>query len=130
MGDRAGEAVTLNNMAEVYYATGQPGRALELYEQALPLMREVGNRAGEAVTLNNMAGVYHATGQPRRALELYEQALLLTREVGDRAGEATTLNNMAEVYHATEQPGERWSCLSRPYRSCARWETGRARRPR
>ena len=57
---------------------------LELYEQALPLMREVGNRAGEATTLSNMAGVYDATGQPRRALELYEQALPLMREVETR----------------------------------------------
>jgi Tfp pilus assembly protein PilF len=88
----------------VYQATGQPQRALQLYEQALPLRREVGDRAGEAATLNNMAGVYQATGQPQRALQLYEQALPLRREVGDRAGEATTLNNMAMVYQATGQP--------------------------
>ena len=43
---------------------GQPQRALELYEQALPLMREVGDRAGEAATLNNMEVVYRETGQP------------------------------------------------------------------
>ena len=33
VGDRAGEATTLNNMAGVYRGTGQPKRALELYEQ-------------------------------------------------------------------------------------------------
>jgi hypothetical protein len=86
-------------MALVYRTTGQPKRALELYEQALPLTREVGDRAGEAATLNNIAGVYDATGQPKRALELYEQALPLTREVGDRAGEATILANMTVVLH-------------------------------
>ena len=102
--DRSLELQALNDMALVYRATGQPKRALELYEQALPLRREVGDRAGEATTLNNMAEVYRTTGQPRRALELYEQALPLTREVGDRAGEATTLNNMALVYDATGQP--------------------------
>ena len=46
--DRQLELQALNNMAGVYQATGQPQRALELYEQALPLMREVGDRAGEA----------------------------------------------------------------------------------
>jgi tetratricopeptide (TPR) repeat protein len=102
--DQRLELETLNNMALVYRATGQPRRALELYEQALPIIREVGDRAGEAVTLNNIAEVYRATGQPERALELYEQALPLMREVGDRAGEATTLNNMALVYQATGQP--------------------------
>ena len=97
--DRSLELHALNNMALVYQATGQPTRALEVYEQALPLMREVGDRAGEATTLNNMALVYRVTGQVRRALEVYEQALPLMREVGDRAGEATTLGNMAVLLH-------------------------------
>ena len=35
--DRQLELQALNNMAAVYQATGQPKRALELYEQALPL---------------------------------------------------------------------------------------------
>src|SRR5579859_3039734 len=101
--ERSLELSALNNMAGVYHATGQPQRALELYEQALPLRHEGGDRAGEATTLNNMAGVYHAMGQPQRALELHKQALPLRHEVGDRAGEATTLNNMAMVYYATGQ---------------------------
>ncbi len=96
--DRLLEWQTLNNIAGVYRATGQPQRALELYEQVLPLVREVGDRAGEATTLNNIAGVYQATGQPQRALELYEQTLPLVREVGDRAQEAATLNNMAYLF--------------------------------
>jgi tetratricopeptide (TPR) repeat protein len=96
----------LNNMAGVYSATGQPAQALQLYQQALPIRREVGDRAGEAATLNNMAGVYRATGQPAQALQLYQQALPIMREVGDRAGEATTLNNMALVYSATGQPAQ------------------------
>src|SRR5206468_4062976 len=48
----------LNNMAVVYYATGHPQRALELYEQALLLHRAVSDRAGEAATLTNLARVY------------------------------------------------------------------------
>jgi len=99
------ELALLNNLAGVYRNTGQPGRALELYEQALPIRREVGDRAGEAATINNMALVYSDTGQPGRALELYEQAQPITREVGDRAGEAATIHNMALVYSATGQLG-------------------------
>ena len=36
---------------------GQPRQALEYYNQALPIRREVGDRAGEAATLNNIGGV-------------------------------------------------------------------------
>ena len=54
VGDRAGEAATLNNIGCVYYGLGDRQRALEYYEQALPILREVGDRAGEATTLNNI----------------------------------------------------------------------------
>ena len=89
----------LNNMAGVYGAIGKPDRALKLYEEALPIRREVGDRAGEATTLNNMASVYGAIGKPDRALKLYEEALPIMREVGGRAGEATVLNNMAVLFY-------------------------------
>jgi tetratricopeptide (TPR) repeat protein len=102
--DRQLKLLAINNMGLVYQATGQPQQALELYEQALQLRREMGDRAGEAATLNNMGLVYRATGHPQQALELLEQALPLKREMDDRDGAAATLNNMAEVYQATGQP--------------------------
>ena len=43
-------------------ATGGHGRALDYYEQALPIRREVGDRAGEATTLNNIGRVYDGLG--------------------------------------------------------------------
>ena len=95
----------MNNMALVHSATGQPGRALELFQDALPIRREMEDRAWEAVTLNNLGEVYYATGQPGRALELFQEALPIMRDVGYRAGEAATLNNMAAVHQATGQPG-------------------------
>ncbi len=107
VGNRVGEAVTLNNMGLAYEAMGQPERALTLYEQALPIRAEVGSRVGEARTLNNMGLAYEAMGQPERALTLYEQSLSILREVGDRAGEATVLDNMAVVlYKHLNRPKE------------------------
>jgi tetratricopeptide (TPR) repeat protein len=99
----AAKAKYLNELAIVDDATGQPMKALQLYEAALPITREVGDRQGEATILNNMADIYRTTGQPVQALALFEQALLNWREVGDRASEAATLNGMAIVYRATGQ---------------------------
>jgi len=89
----------LTQWAWVVGRLGSPHRALDLFEQALPILRQVGDRAGEAVTLNNMGEVYRATDQPERALELYEQVLPIMREVGDRPGEAATLANLAFTLH-------------------------------
>ena len=96
----------LNIMAMVYRATGQPNKAIKLYEQILPMQQKAGNRSGEASVLNNMAGAYRAIGQPDKARELYEQAIPITREVGNQAGEAWGLNNLAGVYKTMGQPSQ------------------------
>ena len=106
MQDRSGEATTLNNIGSVYRAIGQPNQALNYYQQALPILREVQNRSGEATTLNNLGLVYDAIGQPNQALNYYQQALPIRREVQDRSGEATTLNNIGSVYRAIGQPNQ------------------------
>jgi tetratricopeptide (TPR) repeat protein len=98
VGDRAGQATTLNNIGMVYYGTGQPDKALEYYQQALPITEEVGDRAGQASTLNNIGMVYYGTGQPAQALEYYQQALPLMEQVGNRAGESVTRYNLAMIY--------------------------------
>jgi tetratricopeptide (TPR) repeat protein len=82
VGDRAGEAVTLNNIGLVYRRLGEPRRALEYYEQALPIMQEVGNRAGEAVTCYNVAMIHRAKGELGRAVAEVEQVVELDRQVG------------------------------------------------
>ncbi|MCE2906593.1 MAG: tetratricopeptide repeat protein, partial [Anabaena sp. CoA2_C59] len=90
VGDRGGEATTLNNIGLVYDALGEKQKALDFYNQALPILRAVGDRGGEATTLNNIGRVYSALGQKQKALDFYNQALPILRAVGDRGGEATT----------------------------------------
>ncbi len=81
--DRSLELQALNNMALVYHATGQPARALELYEQALPLRREVGDRAGEATTLANMAALlYQDLHRSQDAIDAMQQAIVVLDETG------------------------------------------------
>ncbi len=81
VGDRYGEATTLNNIGVVYNSISQPQEALKYFNQALPIKREVGDRAGEATTLNNIGAVYQGISQPQEALKYYNQALPISREV-------------------------------------------------
>jgi tetratricopeptide (TPR) repeat protein len=92
---------------------GEKARALELYEQALPLRRAIGDRAGEAATLNNIGSVHHDLGDKTRALEFYEQALPLRCAVGDLAGEAFTLFNIAMVHDAAGNTAKAVALLER-----------------
>jgi tetratricopeptide (TPR) repeat protein len=94
------ESLFLNELGLVYDALGEKHKALQYYEQVLPLQRVVGDRGGEASTLNNIGLVYHAWGEMDKALECYQEALPMHRAVGNRTMEATTLNNIGRVYHA------------------------------
>jgi tetratricopeptide (TPR) repeat protein len=64
----------------VYDSISQPQEALKYYNQALPILREVGDRAGEATTLNNIGAVYNSISQPQEALKYYNQALPIMRK--------------------------------------------------
>ena len=81
VGDRDGEAATLNNIGLVYDGLGDRQQALTFYNQALPLQREVGNRAGEAVTRYNIAMVHRALGQLDDAVRELEIVVELDRQV-------------------------------------------------
>jgi tetratricopeptide (TPR) repeat protein len=73
--DKGGEATTLNNIGGVWSALGEQHKALEFFNQALPLFRAVGNREGEATTLYNIGLAWDALGNMDKAIENTEQAL-------------------------------------------------------
>jgi tetratricopeptide (TPR) repeat protein len=107
VGDRAGEAATLNNMALVYATVGQPQQALALFEEALFIQREVGNRAGEASTLNSIAEVSNQyLNRPLEAAYYLHQAIMVLHKTGlDRAACGTTLEEMQQVLATIQQGG-------------------------
>ena len=70
--DRHGEAVTLNNIGQVYDAYGDK-------RQALAWQRQARNYLGQGITLVNAGKVYADMGERQLALEHFEQALTLQR---------------------------------------------------
>jgi tetratricopeptide (TPR) repeat protein len=92
------EAVTLHNIGHVYQKLGEKQKALEYYNQSLPLIRALGARAEEATALKNIGNIYLELGEKQKALESYNQSLILTRFVGDRRGEALALHNIGYIY--------------------------------
>lgn len=51
VGNRAGEATTLNNIGGAHQNRGDLETALGYHDQALPLLRAVGDRAGEGLPM-------------------------------------------------------------------------------
>ena len=87
---------------------GDARKAIEYYEQALAIAREIGDRRGEGTALGNLGLAYAALGDARKAIEYYEQALAIAREIGDRRGEGACAGQPG---HA---PTPTWATPARP----------------
>jgi tetratricopeptide (TPR) repeat protein len=100
LGDKANEAVTLNDLSASYHAQGDYETALAYLKQALTIQQQIGDKAGEGATLNNIALIYNAQGTYDTALGYFNQALTIAQQSGDKLGEAATLNNISQIHDA------------------------------
>jgi tetratricopeptide (TPR) repeat protein len=80
-----GQAATLSNLGSAHQKMGDFSKAIEYYEQALILSREIGDRKAEVTIISNLGSVYEKIGDLIRATDFYEHALLLSREIDSRS---------------------------------------------
>jgi CHAT domain-containing protein/tetratricopeptide (TPR) repeat protein len=95
---RQAEAKRLFEQGTQQYAISQFREALQSWEQALTIYREIGDPVGEANSLGNVGIAYGFLGQFDTAIEFLEQCLVISREIGDRVGEANSLGNLGVTY--------------------------------
>jgi CHAT domain-containing protein/Tfp pilus assembly protein PilF len=91
--------MALNSIGVVYDDLNEKQKALEYYNQALPLIRAEGDHAHEAQILNSIGRIYSDWGEKQEALGYYDRSLSHFRAVGDRRSEAKALHNIAAVYN-------------------------------
>ncbi|MDX6613027.1 MAG: hypothetical protein QOD75_2213, partial [Blastocatellia bacterium] len=96
----------LGNLGNAYHRLGRYEKAIEFYEQALAISREVKDREGEGVILGYLGDVHNDLGRYEKAVEFDEQALAISREVKARFWEAATLNHLGLVYNGLRQPAK------------------------
>ncbi|MFN6468685.1 MAG: CHAT domain-containing protein [Nostoc sp. SerVER01] len=92
------EADKLLNQGIQQYKRSLFREALQSWEQALKIYREIENNEGEANCLNNLGGAYFSLGEYQQAIEYHQQSLAIKREIGDRQGKANCLNNLGGAY--------------------------------
>jgi CHAT domain-containing protein len=90
------EAYTLYDLGQISATLGEKQKALDYFNQALPLW--VRNVNGEGYTLEQIGRLYASMGKWREALNQYNRALPLLRSTGDRHGEASIFNDMGFVF--------------------------------
>ena len=82
----------------VYYSMGQSIKAIEYYQKALEIARDINNRSGEGNNLGNLGLAYVNLGQIDKAIEYYQKALVIAKEIGSRTNEGTWLGNLGNAY--------------------------------
>jgi len=98
IGDRKGEAVSLNNLGNVARKGGDLVEAERLYREGLAIAREIGNREEVA---NILANISSMPNQEREDLDeaerLQRASLAIEKEIGNRQGEASSLRKLGLI---------------------------------
>ena len=102
-GDRQQEGHTLRNLGVLFRSMGDTPKAVELYEQATAIDREVGNRIGLAASLGNLGLALEDSGDARSLPMIYE-ALEIQRELGNRRTEGQVLTNLGSLLDQAGDP--------------------------
>jgi predicted ATPase len=94
VGDRTGEAASLESLGVVAHSQGRFEESLGFLERSLDTRRELGDEWAVALSLNNLGVAVEAAGDYERAVRFHEESLALRRSLGDASGISGSLNNL------------------------------------
>ena len=97
------KSASAGNLGRAYSSVGDYQMAIEYYEQALAIDRDIGKRKGEGNHLDKLGLAYRNLGQFGKAIEYHENALAIHKDIGDRRGEGADLGNIGLAYYQLGQ---------------------------
>jgi len=98
MGNQAGVAAALLNIAVVSRSQDEHEIALEAAHKALALYESLGLKRGVALAQENLSDLYRVLGNHRRAFEFAQKSLRLSEEDNHRKGIMNALWNLSIIY--------------------------------
>ena len=91
-------SLTFNAAGYCYSLAGQHAKAIECYQQALTIDKNLENESGAAAQLFNLGKENHSLGKFDKAMDYYQQALQINKRIGKEAILATNLNEIGVIY--------------------------------
>jgi CHAT domain-containing protein/tetratricopeptide (TPR) repeat protein len=74
-------------------------QAIQKYEEALKIWKQLGNKDSEATTLLSIGTLYYTLNQNQKALNYFTPALEIRKQLKDKKGEAIMLYSVAGAYY-------------------------------
>ena len=103
---RKAEAEKVMQRGREQFQSSQFTAALQSWQQALLIYREIKERQGEGKALVNLGLAYHSLGDYRKAIEYYQQSLPILRAIIDRKTEGIVLYNFGNTYDSLGDYGK------------------------
>lgn len=110
VGDRRGQFIALNNLAELHKKQCNLDLAVDFYRQSINMAQELAGKGHYAILQMNLADTLRARRELDEALELYEKALPELRSAGDRRSEAIALTGIGRTLHAAGRSEQAIPC--------------------
>ncbi|HET8657708.1 MAG TPA: tetratricopeptide repeat protein [Micromonosporaceae bacterium] len=109
-GHPEGQTGTLSNLGAFYFALRDYRRAINTWEEALRLAREIGYTNVVLACSHNLASAYLHTGNVAAAVPLYIGVLDACRNTSNAPGEASSLHRLGYAYRWLKQYDQAISC--------------------
>ncbi|RPH85898.1 MAG: tetratricopeptide repeat protein, partial [Chroococcales cyanobacterium metabat2.561] len=74
--------------------------AIEYYQKAIDLQKELNLELDLVASLDSLAGIYYSLGEYQKAIEFYQQSLAIFQEISDIRGVAYCYNNLGNIYNS------------------------------
>ncbi len=97
---RKAEADRLFNQGLQQYQISQFQAALQSWQQALIIYRELKDRQSEGAALGSLGNAYLSLGDYAKAIEYEQQWLAIAREIKDRQSEGKALGSQGNAYYS------------------------------
>ena len=91
LGNKHYQASNLSYMGGAYRLLGEYRKAIECFEKALMISREINNQVTEGANLANLGLVYNNLGENQKTIEYCKKALAISRKASDLLNEGNQL---------------------------------------
>ena len=103
LGDLHSESLFLSSLANVYNSLGQTTEAVEYFQRALKISKQLKALQTEGILSNNLGEAYRELGQAEQAKQYFERALGISRTLEKRRDEGLALGNLGAICHDLKQ---------------------------
>src|SRR6266542_3612463 len=122
IGDKAGIARALNDIASIYNIQGNNAQALEYLQRSLAMSEAGGDNVGISRALITIGEIQFQQGDFARALEHFRKSLEMSESPGDKTAIANSLGNLGALYF---DQAEYAQALTYYQKSLVMWESTR-----